>query len=121
MADVTPGETRERLLEFALGLPGAWEDHPWGERVAKVGKKVFLFGGTDEGPWWPSVTVKLPISHPLALAQPGVQAAGYGLGRAGWVTVRLSESDLPYEALAHWVDESYRAVAPKRLVAELEP
>ena len=118
MADVTPGETRERLLEFALGLPGAWEDHPWGERVAKVGKKVFLFGGTDEGPWWPSVTVKLVSSHPLALAQPGVTPTGYGLGRSGWVTIKLDEASLPYEALRDWVEESYRAVAPKRLLTQ---
>ena len=80
---------------------------------------MFAFFGMNEGPWWPSMTVKLPTSHPLALAQPGVEAAGYGLGRAGWVTVKLSESELPFDALAEWVRESYRAVAPKRLAAEL--
>ncbi|HCO04282.1 MAG TPA: dGTPase, partial [Actinobacteria bacterium] len=30
---------------FALGLPEAYEDHPWGESVAKVNKKVFVFLG----------------------------------------------------------------------------
>ncbi len=112
-------ELRSHLLEYALALPEAWEDHPWGERVVKVGKKVFLFGGLDEGRWWPSITVKLSSSHPLAIAQPGVSPTGYGLGRAGWVTVKLDEASLPYEALQDWVEESYRAVAPRRLVAEL--
>jgi hypothetical protein len=33
------------LVKFALGYPGAWEDHPWGETVAKVKTKVFVFFG----------------------------------------------------------------------------
>ena len=37
------------LRAFAFGLPEAWEDHPWGESVAKVGKKVFVFFGTTDG------------------------------------------------------------------------
>ena len=28
-------------------MPGAWEDHPWGDTVVKVGKKVFVFMGVD--------------------------------------------------------------------------
>jgi predicted DNA-binding protein (MmcQ/YjbR family) len=41
-------DIEERLRDFALLLPGAWEDFPWGERVAKVGKRVFVFFGHDE-------------------------------------------------------------------------
>ena len=112
---------RLALLEFALSLPEAWEDGPWGERVVKVGKKIFVFGGQDaDHPGGPGVWVKLPQSQPLALAQPGVSLAGYGLGRAGWVDVRLMETELPLDAFRHWVLESYRAVAPKRLAATLD-
>jgi predicted DNA-binding protein (MmcQ/YjbR family) len=108
---------RKRLLDYALGLPEAHLDHPWGEEVAKVGKKVFVFFGTGEGEF--GMGVKLPESAPLALAQDGVSPSGYGLGDSGWVNVRFDETTLPYDMLRDWVDESYRAVAPKRTAAKL--
>ncbi len=111
-------EVRSGLREFALSLPGAYEDHPWGERVVKVNRKVFVFLGMD-GSAEPGVGLKLVTSHPMALAQPGVTPMGYGLGRAGWVWVLLGP-ETPLEMLRDWAIESYRAVAPKRLVAELD-
>ena len=36
------------MVAFALGLPEAWEDHPWGETVVKVAKKVFVFFGSPK-------------------------------------------------------------------------
>jgi predicted DNA-binding protein (MmcQ/YjbR family) len=107
---------RDALLQRALGFPEAWEDHPWEESVAKVGKKVFLFcGGAD--PDDPPVTVKLAESHEEALAL-GAAPAGYGLGRSGWVTVTCSA--VPPVLLEDWLEESYRLVAPKRLVKLLD-
>jgi predicted DNA-binding protein (MmcQ/YjbR family) len=118
---VDPAATRRAIIDFALGLPGAWEDHPWEETVAKVGKKIFVFGGMDEGhPGGPGIGMKLPSSQPMALAQPGVVPSGYGLGKAGWVSVSLAQFPLPEDVLREWVLESYRAVAPKKLVAELD-
>jgi len=31
------------LADFALSLPEAWADSPWGDAVVKVGKKIFVF------------------------------------------------------------------------------
>jgi predicted DNA-binding protein (MmcQ/YjbR family) len=104
---------RNALVRYALTKPEAYEDHPWGETVAKVGKKVFVFFGVSESAD-AGMSIKLPASQPLALAQPGVTSTGYGLGKAGWVTVRFTEAGLPEESLREWIDESYRAVAPKR-------
>ena len=42
-------DTQARLRDFALSLSGAWEDLPWGERVTKLDKKVFVFFGHDDG------------------------------------------------------------------------
>ena len=108
----------EALEEFALGLPGAFSDMPWeGDVVAKVGKKIFVFFGSDDPS---SITVKLPSSADHALATPGAVPASYGLGRHGWVTVRVGADDAPADLLQDWIEESYRAIATKRLIAELD-
>lgn len=113
-----PSGARDAVRDFALGLPGAWEDHPWNESVVKVAKKIFVFLGMDDRAS-PGIGVKLRESNLLGLAQPGVTPSGYGLGKSGWVSVDLTKTDLPLDALRDWVLESYRAVAPKKLVAEL--
>ena len=116
----TAAEVHDWVRGFALSLPEAYEDFPWGESVAKVNKKVFVFlGGADEQAV-PGFSVKLPASAEQALALPGAAPTGYGLGRAGWVSIRLVEGPAPLEVLLDWVEESYRAVAPKRLAAGIE-
>ncbi|MFD9194386.1 MmcQ/YjbR family DNA-binding protein [Streptomyces phaeochromogenes] len=113
----------EKVREFALGLPGAAEEFPWGESVAKVNKKVFVFLGVADGSYPLGVTVKLKdeVAHAHALSSPGAEPAGYGLGKAGWVRVPLEEKGAPAaELLCDWVEESYRTIAPKRFIAELD-
>jgi predicted DNA-binding protein (MmcQ/YjbR family) len=112
-------ELRQELLAFALTLPEAWEDHPWGESVAKVRKKVFAFFGVGDGNHLAGMTVKLPESGGHALSLPESTPAGYGLGRSGWVTIGLSAELPPIDVLTDWIMESYRVVAPKSLAAKL--
>ncbi len=114
-----PRATRRRILEFALRFPEAYEDHPWGDDVVKVNKKVFLFLASEDYPD-PGMTVKLRDSHDQALTVPGAGPSGYGLGRSGWVTISFRDATLPLAVLKDWVEESYRLVAPRRLVAELD-
>lgn len=103
----------DAVLRFALGLPGAWEDHPWDETVVKVGKKIFVFLGGDE-----RMAVKLTDSHDHAMSIDGAEPSGYGLGKAGWVSVPYGP--VPADLLCDWVEESYRTIAGKRLIAELD-
>jgi predicted DNA-binding protein (MmcQ/YjbR family) len=109
---------RTKVLEFALSLPEAVEDHPWDETVAKVRKKVFVFFGGD--PTRNRITVKLVESHGHALSIEGAEPSGYGLGRAGWVTVPVDADGVDVGLLCDWVEESYRIVAPKRLLAQID-
>jgi predicted DNA-binding protein (MmcQ/YjbR family) len=112
--------TRRAVLRFALRLPEAYEDHPWGESVAKVNKKVFVFLGGGGDPEHLGMSVKLGDSREQALGIPGAYPTQYGLGRGGWVTIPFREASPPLEVLTDWVEESYRLVAPKSLVTKLD-
>jgi predicted DNA-binding protein (MmcQ/YjbR family) len=112
---------RAELLAFALEFPGAYLDHPWGEDVAKVNKKIFAFFGVGDPSSGYLMGVKIPASAPLVLMNDYAEPSGYGLGRAGWVSIRHDRSELPpVEVFQDWIDESYRTVAPRKLVAELD-
>ena len=108
------------LADFALSLPDAWADSPWGDAVVKVGKKIFVFAsgpGADE----PGITVKLPESRDHALSFPGSVLPGYGLGKHGWITVYVDQVPAEErEVLEDFVEESYRTVATKTLVKRLD-
>jgi predicted DNA-binding protein (MmcQ/YjbR family) len=109
------------LRAFALAYPGAREEFPWGERVVKVGKKVFVFMGKPEGGGF-GLSVKLPDSGTMALMFPFATPTGYGLGKSGWVSATFAANEAPpLELLRAWIDESYRAVAPRKVVANLPP
>jgi predicted DNA-binding protein (MmcQ/YjbR family) len=110
---------RDRLLEAALAFPEAYVDHPWGETVVKVNKKVFLFAGADDGDG-AGISVKLPESRDQALGLADASPTGYGLGKAGWVSITFTSKPPPLGVLLDWLEESYRTVAPKRLVRELD-
>jgi predicted DNA-binding protein (MmcQ/YjbR family) len=110
---------REAIREFALSLPEAFEDHPWGEDVAKVRGKVFVFLSPPAAKTQ-LMTVKLVESHGHAMSIEGAEPTGYGLGKSGWVNVPLSAKDVTESLLCDWIEESYRVVAPKGLVATLD-
>lgn len=110
-----------KVREAALAYPGTTEEFPWGERVIKVKGKVFVFLGRDEPGADVGYSVKLPHSGDAALSLPFCAPTGYGLGKSGWVSATFpGGKNVPLPLLLEWLDESYRAVAPKKLLAELE-
>lgn len=112
--------TEARLAALAMALPEAYEENPWGHRAFKVRKKVFVFVGTDER--GTGISVKLPETGLLALERPNAEPTGYGLGKAGWVSLRWPPGeDLPLDDIEAWIRESYRAIAPKTLARQLGP
>ncbi len=116
----------EKTLEkLALEYPGAYVEFPWGEKVVKVKGKIFIFLSVeaygDKIPVGLRCTVKLPLSRHDALDCPFAKPTGYNLGKSGWVTAAFKATQsVPLDLLIDWMDESYRAVAPKKLIKELD-
>jgi predicted DNA-binding protein (MmcQ/YjbR family) len=107
------------LRKLALSWPETREDHPWGHSAFKVRGKVFLFLDRQEGSL--SLSLKLPRSREFALEYPFTEPTGYGLGKSGWVTARFGPKDkAPLDLLKFWLAESYRAIAPKKLLAGIK-
>ena len=108
------------LRTWGLGLPGAHSKAPWpGHDDLAVKDKTFTYLPAQGEPF--SLSVKLPYTGEAALQLPYAKPTGYGLGKSGWVTFDPDEDQMPdIEQLKEWVEESYRAQAPRRLVKELD-
>ena len=107
------------LARFGKRFPEVTEDYPWGHRTLKVRGKAFVFMSLEDGCF--GLSVKLPQSNGPALLLPFAQPTGYGLGKSGWVTARFGPKDkVPVALLETWLEESFRAVAPKRIAALLD-
>jgi predicted DNA-binding protein (MmcQ/YjbR family) len=122
MAATDAKAAEKALIAFAATFPGAWEDHPWDHTVMKVGKKVFVFfGGAASPPGEISLTVKLPVSYEMALTLPYMSPAGHGLWKGGWAALRQHDGDaIDLETIRGWIVQSYRAVATRKLVKQLD-
>jgi predicted DNA-binding protein (MmcQ/YjbR family) len=108
-----------RLRKRALSYPETYEESPWGDRVVKVKGKIFLFCGAHDGEL--HLSVKLPESGRAVLREAWARPTPYGLGKSGWVSARFGKgARVPEERVLGFIDESYRALAPKKLVALLD-
>ncbi|HEV7558632.1 MAG TPA: MmcQ/YjbR family DNA-binding protein [Kofleriaceae bacterium] len=110
----------KELRAFGLAYPGAHLKSPWpGHKDLAVNDKTFAYLSIEGEPF--SISCKLPRSNAMALMLPFVKPAEYGLGKSGWVAATFPDDEpLPVDMLKAWIDESYRAQAPKKLVASLE-
>lgn len=110
----------EALRAFGLEFPGAGLKSPWpGHLDLAVKDKTFAYLSAPGEPF--KISCKLPRSNALALALPFTEPAPYGLGRSGWVTARVPDGEeIPLAMFKAWIEESYRAQAPKKLSAALD-
>ena len=111
---------RSAIKACALGFPEAETSTPWPEHDDVVVRgKTFLFLSAAGQPF--GMSVKLPYTGSVALELSCAKPTGHGLGRSGWVSFSPSEGEMsPLDQLEAWIDESYRARAPRTLVRLLD-
>lgn len=110
----------KELREFGLAYPGAHTKSPWpGHLDLAVNDKTFAYLSIEGEPF--GISCKLPQSNGAALMLPFVKPTAYGLGKSGWVSASFPDGQTPpVDLLKEWLDESYRAQAPKTLVKKLD-
>ena len=111
----------EKLRRIALEYPETFEEAPWGDRVVKVRGKIFFSAGASAKEKTLHVTAKLPLSGKAMLQRPNAEPTHYGMGKYGWVTFTYgSAAQVSERDVRAWIDESFRAVAPPKLVDQLD-
>jgi predicted DNA-binding protein (MmcQ/YjbR family) len=108
-----------QLRAFGLAYPGAHTKSPWpGHLDLAVAGKTFAYLSIEGEPF--SISCKLPRSSAIALMLPFATPTAYGLGKSGWVSATPPPGEpVPVDLFKEWIDESYRAQAPKKLAARL--
>jgi predicted DNA-binding protein (MmcQ/YjbR family) len=107
------------LRAFGLAYPGAHTKSPWpGHDDLAVNDKTFAYLSVPGEPF--GISCKLPKSSGVALMLPWAKPTAYGLGKSGWVSAQPPPDEpIPIEMFKQWIDESYRAQAPKKLIAQI--
>ena len=109
----------DRLLSIVLSLPGAYEDRPWGSVHCKVAGKIFVgWGRRDDGEMELGFRTDVELQSMLVASDPRFKIAKY-VGQYGGVDMRLGPKP-NWAEVEHFIVESYRKIAPKKLVKELD-
>ena len=104
------------LRAAAMALPETVEGSSCVNRAFKVRKKNFLFLGEKDGEIRVMVKLTDSLDAAAAMGDPRVE-----VGKFGWVTLRFPPDDaLDRDLLAGWILESFRALAPKTVLRQLE-
>ena len=114
----------ERVRAIALALPDAQEKISHGRPAFHTVKVHCYYGGSwkVDGQWEQhpqAVLLHLPPRERAALAEEARSFVPAYLGPSGWLGLDLDE-DTDLVELAELIEESYRTVAPVRLIAQLD-
>ena len=105
------------VREVCLALPETVEVEAWGRPTFRAGKKIFaLYSGDDEAR---TVIFKPDADERAALLDdPRISKPPYW-GPSGWLALAL-DGDTEWQEVAELVEDSYRQVALKRMLAALD-
>ncbi len=109
----------DRLLSIVLKLPGAYEDRPWGSVHCKVDGKIFVgWGRMDDGEMSMGIRVDKALQPMLVANDKRFTIAKY-VGQHGGVDMRLGPKP-DWAEVENLIVESYRIIAPKKRLRELD-
>jgi predicted DNA-binding protein (MmcQ/YjbR family) len=115
------------LREIALTFPGAFEKVSWGRPVFCVPKIFVMYGGNAKAgapgemvPFPYSVLVKAEEADRAALEQDDRFYFPAYMGPSGWLGLDLTAGRVDWDEVRELVDASYRLVAPRKLVRDLD-
>jgi predicted DNA-binding protein (MmcQ/YjbR family) len=121
--DDDPGLAEVRAI--ALGYPGAYEKVSHGRPCFFVSKMFAMYGGsTKETGEMTTVShcvlVKVDESDREALQADDRFFSPAYLGPSGWLGLDFDRADVDWDEVRELVDASFRLVAPRRLVKQLD-
>ncbi len=111
-----------RLRAVATALPQVTEHVAHGRPNWRCGKQFAVYGGGPKGgDRVDSALLFVPDpQEAAALAEDGRFFVPAYYGPYGWLAVDLAAGSIEWDEVAELVDASYRQIAPKRAVAELD-
>jgi hypothetical protein len=119
-----PPRPLTRLRKLCLALPEAHEVKAWGEPTFRVRNKMFAMyadasnhhGGGRHAVWLKATRAD---QARMVRAAPECFFVPPYVGPSGWVGVWL-DGAVEWDDVAEFLEEAYKLVAPKRLLAELD-
>lgn len=106
------------LREFAMRYPEADEGTSCNKAAFRARKKAYLYIGSKADAW--NVMLKVKDSKADVEQLAGEKPDQYSVNAAGWVTARFGKNEAaPKRRFTKWIDESYRLIVPRKLVATL--
>ena len=111
----------ERIREICLPLPGTSEAEAFGAPTFQIRTKNFAMLHKPEGRTAVWCRAALEFQQALVNSEPERYFAPPYLGHKGWVAAWLDEAVNPdWDEIEEIIIESYRLIAPKRLVKQLD-
>ena len=109
------------MRKLCLALPEAHEVEAWGEPTFRVRNKMFAMfasAGNHHGGGRPAVWLKSTPGEQARMlrAAPNLFFKPPYVGPSGWVGIWLDD-DVAWEELPEFLEEAFRLIAPKRLLA----
>jgi predicted DNA-binding protein (MmcQ/YjbR family) len=115
-------ERLARLRAICLALPHATEKEAWGDPTWRVGDRIFAMQKGNHDGGRPSVWFKGADGAQAMLvdADESFFVPPY-VGSKGWIGFYLDGKRVAWPMLRSLVEESYRLIAPKKMLSRADP